>query len=106
MYLNNSGVDNPIGGCHFIKAAFSDPVVETNTFQLRRCQLDSLESMATTTATSKGKVLVLCATGKAGFNVCKALLDEGFEVHGTTRKEAQDDRCHAPQRELHYFRRD
>ena len=30
-------------------------------------------------------VLVLCATGKAGTGVCRALVDEGFEVYGTTR---------------------
>ena len=31
------------------------------------------------------KVLVLCATGKAGRNVCRALKDAGFQVYGTTR---------------------
>ena len=31
------------------------------------------------------KVLVLNATGKAGRNVCRALLEAGFEVYGTTR---------------------
>lgn len=31
------------------------------------------------------KVLVLNATGKVGRNVCRALLDAGFEVYGTTR---------------------
>lgn len=31
------------------------------------------------------KVLVLNATGKVGRNVCKALLEAGFEVYGTTR---------------------
>lgn len=31
------------------------------------------------------KVLVLNATGKVGRNVCKALLETGFEVYGTTR---------------------
>lgn len=31
------------------------------------------------------KVLVTCATGKAGFECCKALVDAGFDVHGTTR---------------------
>ena len=31
------------------------------------------------------KVLVLCATGKAGRNVCRALKDAGFQVFGTTR---------------------
>ena len=31
------------------------------------------------------KVLVLNATGKVGRNVCRALQDAGFEVHGTTR---------------------
>ena len=34
---------------------------------------------------SNGKVLVLCATGKMGKNVCRALVDNGFEVYGTTR---------------------
>jgi uncharacterized protein YbjT (DUF2867 family) len=34
---------------------------------------------------SSNKVLVLCATGKAGNNVCRALSDAGFEVYGTTR---------------------
>lgn len=34
---------------------------------------------------SKEKVLVLNATGKVGRNVCRALLDNGFEVYGTTR---------------------
>ena len=43
--------------------------------------------MATTKFSITPKVLVLCATGKAGFNVCKALVDEGFEVHGTTRSD-------------------
>lgn len=33
------------------------------------------------------KVLVLNATGKVGRNVCRALLDTGFEVYGTTRSE-------------------
>jgi uncharacterized protein YbjT (DUF2867 family) len=33
------------------------------------------------------KVLVLNATGKVGRNVCRALLDAGFEVFGTTRSE-------------------
>jgi uncharacterized protein YbjT (DUF2867 family) len=31
------------------------------------------------------KVLVLNATGKVGRNVCRALLDAGFDVYGTTR---------------------
>ena len=31
------------------------------------------------------KVLVLNATGKVGRNVCRALLEAGFEIHGTTR---------------------
>jgi uncharacterized protein YbjT (DUF2867 family) len=31
------------------------------------------------------KVLVLNATGKAGRNVCRALLEAGFEVYGTAR---------------------
>jgi uncharacterized protein YbjT (DUF2867 family) len=30
-------------------------------------------------------VLVLNATGKAGRNVCRALVEAGFEVYGTTR---------------------
>ena len=34
---------------------------------------------------TKEKVLVLNATGKVGRNVCRALLEEGFEVFGTTR---------------------
>lgn len=34
---------------------------------------------------SLNKVLVLCATGKAGRNVCRALKDAGFQVYGTTR---------------------
>ena len=36
---------------------------------------------------AKEKVLVLNATGKVGRNVCRALLDAGFEVYGTTRSE-------------------
>lgn len=31
------------------------------------------------------QVLVTCATGKAGFECCRALVDAGFEVYGTTR---------------------
>ena len=31
------------------------------------------------------KVLVLNATGKVGRNVCRALIEAGFEVYGTTR---------------------
>lgn len=31
------------------------------------------------------KVLVLNSTGKVGRNVCRALLEAGYEVHGTTR---------------------
>jgi uncharacterized protein YbjT (DUF2867 family) len=31
------------------------------------------------------KVLVLCATGKAGKGICQGLLQRGFEVYGTTR---------------------
>jgi uncharacterized protein YbjT (DUF2867 family) len=31
------------------------------------------------------RVLVLCATGKAGRNVCLALVEAGFDVYGTTR---------------------
>ena len=34
---------------------------------------------------SAEKVLVLNATGKVGRNVCRALLETGFEVYGTTR---------------------
>jgi uncharacterized protein YbjT (DUF2867 family) len=34
---------------------------------------------------SSEKILVLNATGKVGRNVCRALLEEGFEVYGTTR---------------------
>ena len=36
---------------------------------------------------AKEKVLVLNATGKVGRNVCRALIDAGFEVYGTTRSE-------------------
>ena len=35
------------------------------------------------------KVLVLCATGKAGRNVCRALIEAGFQVYGTTRSNTQ-----------------
>lgn len=31
------------------------------------------------------KILVLNATGKVGRNVCRALLEAGYEVYGTTR---------------------
>ena len=31
------------------------------------------------------KVLVLNATGKVGRNVCRALVEAGIEVYGTTR---------------------
>jgi len=34
---------------------------------------------------SDNKVLVLCATGKAGRNVSRALKEQGFDVFGTTR---------------------
>ncbi len=34
---------------------------------------------------SSNKVLVLNATGKVGWNTCRALKESGFEVHGTTR---------------------
>lgn len=34
------------------------------------------------------KVLVLCATGKVGRNVCLALAQAGFDVFGTTRSES------------------
>jgi len=37
----------------------------------------------------ESKVLVLCATGKAGRNVCRALIDAGFQVYGTTRSNAK-----------------
>ena len=33
-------------------------------------------------------VLVTCATGKAGFGVCQALVDAGYDVYGTTRSTA------------------
>ena len=36
---------------------------------------------------TKEKVLVLNATGKVGRNVCRALIDAGFDVCGTTRSE-------------------
>lgn len=38
---------------------------------------------------SSNKVLVLCATGKAGRNVSRALKEAGFEVYGTTRSKPQ-----------------
>jgi uncharacterized protein YbjT (DUF2867 family) len=31
------------------------------------------------------RVLVLCATGKVGRNVCRALAEAGFDVYGTSR---------------------
>ena len=31
------------------------------------------------------KVLVTCATGKAGLECCRALVDAGFDVYGTSR---------------------
>ena len=34
----------------------------------------------------KDKMLVLNATGKVGRHVCRALLEAGYEVHGTTRR--------------------
>ena len=34
---------------------------------------------------SDNKVLVLCATGKVGRNVTRALKEQGFDVYGTTR---------------------
>ena len=34
---------------------------------------------------SAEKILVLCATGKVGRNVCLALVQAGFDVYGTTR---------------------
>jgi len=34
---------------------------------------------------SAEKILVLNSTGKVGRNVCRALLEEGYEVYGTTR---------------------
>ena len=34
---------------------------------------------------SAEKVLVLNSTGKVGRNVCRALLEAGYEVYGTTR---------------------
>ena len=37
---------------------------------------------------AKEKVLVLNATGKAGRNVCRALIDAVFDVYGTTRSES------------------
>lgn len=39
-------------------------------------------------AMAKDKVLVLCATGKAGRNVCRALVEAEFEVYGTTRSQS------------------
>mmetsp|Transcript_2565 Transcript_2565/g.6954 ORF Transcript_2565/g.6954 Transcript_2565/m.6954 type:complete len:113 (+) Transcript_2565:139-477(+) len=35
-------------------------------------------------SSSSNRVLVTAATGKAGFEICLALVDEGFDVHGTT----------------------
>jgi uncharacterized protein YbjT (DUF2867 family) len=37
---------------------------------------------------TKEKVLVLNATGKVGRNVCRALIDAGYEVFGTTRSDS------------------
>ena len=34
------------------------------------------------------KVLVYCASGKCGRNVCRALIENGFEVYGTTRSKS------------------
>ena len=34
------------------------------------------------------KVLVTCATGKCGLECCRALVDAGFDVYGTTRSSA------------------
>ena len=34
---------------------------------------------------SNNKVLVTAATGKAGYKICLALVDAGFDVYGTTR---------------------
>ena len=31
------------------------------------------------------KVLVTCASGKAGLECCRALVDAGFDVYGTSR---------------------
>ena len=36
----------------------------------------------------KDVILVTCATGKAGFECCKALVDDGFDVYGCTRNAA------------------
>jgi uncharacterized protein YbjT (DUF2867 family) len=36
-----------------------------------------------------GSILVLNATGKVGRNACRALLEAGFEVHGTTRSKGE-----------------
>lgn len=35
------------------------------------------------------KVLVLCATGKVGRNLCLALVEAGFDVYGTTRSQGE-----------------
>jgi len=37
---------------------------------------------------SGDKVLVLCATGKVGRNLCRALVEAGFDVAGTTRSQS------------------
>ena len=36
------------------------------------------------------RVLVLNATGKVGRNTCRALIESGFEVFGTTRSKNSD----------------
>jgi uncharacterized protein YbjT (DUF2867 family) len=36
------------------------------------------------------KILVLNATGKVGRNVCRALIESGFGVYGTTRSNKND----------------
>ena len=36
------------------------------------------------------KILVLNATGKVGRNVCRALIESGFDVYGTTRSNKND----------------
>ncbi len=44
-----------------------------------------LAAKLTRTAMVNERVLVLCATGKAGRHVCRALVEAGFDVYGTTR---------------------
>lgn len=51
---------------------------------LSRAELEQLASPQGSRM-SAATVLVLNATGKAGRNVCRALIEAGFDVHGNTR---------------------